>query len=262
MDTYVYFMPGATTLGDILEKEGYHNFYMLGSPAVFGGREEYFTQHGNYEIYDYNTAIEKGKISSDYRISWGYEDYKLYTYAREELLNLASQDEPFNFMMLTVDTHADSTFSCEVCPDIYDNQYYNIWACASKQVYDFVEWIKQQDFYENTTICITGDHCSMQTDFLGDYDENAGSTDRKVYNVFINSPIEPVQMKNRKFTTMDFFPTVLASIGAEIDGDRLGLGTNLFSDVPTLAEEYGYEEMFDELEKKSFFYEMNILYNK
>ena len=35
---------------------------------------------------------------------------------------------------------------------------------------------------------------------------------------------------------MDMFPTTLASLGAVIDGDRLGLGTNLFSDKPTLAE--------------------------
>ena len=66
--------------------------------------------------------------------------------------------------------------------------------------------------------------------------------------------------KNRKFTTMDIYPTVLAGIGAKIDGDRLGMGTNLFSDVPTIAEEYGYEEMFTELNKKSGFYDTNILY--
>ena len=75
-----------------------------------------------------------------------------------------------------------------------------------------------------------------------------------------NAAVQPVNMKNRKFTTMDIYPTVLASIGAKIDGERLGLGTNLFSDVPTLAEEYGYEQMFAELNKRSRFYDNTILY--
>ena len=64
----------------------------------------------------------------------------------------------------------------------------------------------------------------------------------------------------RLFTTMDFFPTTLASLGVTIEGERLGLGTNLFSDRETLAEEYGYETMFDEMSRKSVFYNREILY--
>jgi phosphoglycerol transferase len=42
---------------------------------------------------------------------------------------------------------------------------------------------------------------------------------------------------------MDNFPTALASLGVEIKGDRLGLGTNLYSDTQTLTEELGCEEL-------------------
>ena len=59
---------------------------------------------------------------------------------------------------------------------------------------------------------------------------------------------------------MDFFPTTLASLGVTIEGERLGLGTNLFSDQATLAEEYGYETMFSELSRTSVFYNNEILY--
>ncbi len=102
----------------------------------------------------------------------------------------------------------------------------------------------------------------MQTGFFEDYeyDKHEGDTVRKVYNVFINTKEEPVNMKNRKFTTLDIFPTVLAGMGAKIEGERLGIGTNLFSEAPTLAEKYGYEELFAELNKKSRFYDNNILY--
>lgn len=56
---------------------------------------------------------------------------------------------------------------------------------------------------------------------------------------------------NRNYTTFDMFPTALAAMGAEIEGDRLGLGTNLFSTVQTLTERVGIETEKKELEKKS-----------
>lgn len=262
MGKYEAFMPGATSLGDILEKEGYHNYFLAGSKFKFGGRTSYFTQHGNYEIWDYVRAKEEGAIPQDYRVWWGFEDIKLYDFAKEKLLSLASGDKPFNFSMLTVDTHHQDGYVCERCPDKYDVQYSNVWACASAQVNEFVEWIKQQDFYENTTVVIVGDHCSMDSDYYAElsYDKHNGETVRKVYNTFINSPIQPIREKGRSFTTMDIFPTTLASLGVEIEGDRLGLGTNLFSEEQTLSEKYGYEKMFEELNKKSVFYDNEILY--
>lgn len=263
MGKYASFMPGATTLGDILGREGYHNFFMAGSDFTFGGRRDYFTQHGNYEIWDYLTAKEERRIPADYKETWGFEDSKLYEYAKEKILELAESSQPFNFSMLTVDTHSGGTI-CKLCPQKFDTRYQDVWACASSQLDGFVEWLQQQDFYENTTICITGDHSSMQSGFLEeyDYDIHMGNIERKVYNVFINAACEPVNMKNRKFTTLDYFPTVLASLGAEIDGDRLGLGTNLYSGRETLAEEYGFEGIFAEMNRKSNFYDNNILYTK
>ncbi len=41
MDTQERFMPGLTTLGDILEENGYSQTLMIGSNARFGGRELY-----------------------------------------------------------------------------------------------------------------------------------------------------------------------------------------------------------------------------
>lgn len=262
MGKYEYFMPGVTSLGDILEEEGYKNVFMAGSDFSHGGKRSYFTQHGEYEIIDYLTAQKTKQIPEGYRVWWGMEDAKLYAYAKEELIKLSEGDKPFNFSMLTVDTHQEDGYVCAECPSIYDNQYANVWACASKQLNDFVNWIKGQDFYSNTTIVIVGDHCSMDADFYGDISNNIeyGESNRKVYNVIINSVIEPVQEKDRKFTTMDIFPTTLASIGVEIEGNRLGLGTNLFSNERTLSEIYGYNELFEELSKKSTFYNNTILY--
>jgi phosphoglycerol transferase len=51
-------------------------------------------------------------------------------------------------------------------------------------------------------------------------------------------------------------------MGVTIEGDRLGLGTNLFSERDTLSEEYGYDVLFEELHLKSQFYNKEIMYPK
>ena len=53
---------------------------------------------------------------------------------------------------------------------------------------------------------------------------------------------------------MDLFPTMLSAMGYTIEGDRLGLGTDLFSGRPTLAEEMGYEELNEEVQKYSQYF--------
>ena len=71
-------------------------------------------------------------------------------------MSLASQDQPFNLSLLTADTHFEDGYVCELCGTEYgDNQYANVLACSSNQVSEFVSWIQQQDFYDNTTIVIS-----------------------------------------------------------------------------------------------------------
>ena len=245
-----HFFPEVTALGDLLETEGYKQIYMLGSKAVFGGREMYFKDHGNYEIKDYDYFVENGDIPEDYYVWWGFEDEYLFKFAKEELTRLAGEEEPFNLTLLTVDTHFEDGYVCGLCDDKYgQNQYANVMSCSSRQVAEFVEWIQQQDFYENTTIIISGDHTTMDSDFCDNVSE---SYVRKTYTAYINAAAEPADPNlRREFTTLDNFPTTLAAMGVEIEGDRLGLGTNLFSETKTLLEEYGYDYMSQEISKES-----------
>ncbi len=245
------FMPAVTSIGDILKEQGYRQELLLGSDAVFGGRKNYFEQHGDYEMLDYYWASENGKIPPDYRVWWGYEDQKLFSIAKERLTEISAIGEPFNFTMLTVDTHFEDGYYCEQCQPITGNQYADVYLCSSHQLQEFITWIQQQSFYPNTTIVLSGDHLTMDSDFCAEIDP---SYDRTVYNAFINSAVTPAQMKNRQFTTMDMFPTTLASMGVIIEGDQLGLGTNLFSEKQTLAEKYGMDTVNEELVKDSKFF--------
>ncbi|WP_302234836.1 sulfatase-like hydrolase/transferase [[Ruminococcus] lactaris] len=254
MDTQDSFFPGVTTLGDILSDAGYTQTLLIGSEAQFGGRKLYFQEHGNYEMEDYSYAIENGLIPSDYKVWWGYEDQKLFEFAKEKLLQLSQGDEPFNLTMLTVDTHFEDGYVCEQCPTEYDTQYSNVMACSSRQVGEFLKWIQQQDFYENTTIVISGDHPTMDSDYCAEIDQE-GNYDRRVFTAYINAAAYAQDQQERTYSTFDNFPTTLAALGVQIDGDRLGLGTNLFSGTKTLLEEFGNSKENDELKKKSEFIE-------
>ena len=164
---------------------------------------------------------------------------------------MSQEDKPFNFTMLTADTHFPDGYVCRLCRHEYTEQYGNVIRCSDTQLKEFVEWIQAQPFYENTTIILSGDHLTMDPEFLDTIDE---SYVRTSYNCIINAPIDPVNTKNRQFGTIDMFPTTLAAMGVEIEGDRLGLGTNLFSDKQTLSEEYGHAYLDEELQKHSNFY--------
>jgi phosphoglycerol transferase len=81
-----------------------------------------------------------------------------------------------------------------------------------------------------------------------------------VYNAFINSSADGKNYYNREFSVIDMFPTTLASIGVKIQGNRLGLGTNLFSDDPTLIEKLGKEYFEREIQKRSKYYQNELFY--
>ena len=256
MNTFKNFAPGITALGDILEEQGYNQVFLCGSDGNFGGRRNYFEQHGNYDVFDYYDMIDSGYIDENYYVWWGVEDYKLYDIAKTELLKLAKTNAPFNFTMLTVDTHHVDGYVCDNCSNTYDSQLPNVLECADNQIYNFINWCKQQDFYDDTVIVITGDHFRMDSTLV---DKASAESGRRVYNCYINSSKEPVgSTKNRIFTSLDFFPTTLSAMGFEISGNRLGLGTDLFSGEKTLAEELGFDAFNAELGKYSKYYEVNF----
>lgn len=258
---YNDFLPGVVNLTDVLKANGYYQALILGSDASFGGRDSYYLQHGIDDIFDYLSAPSDDIIDDDYcNYWWGMEDKYVYEYAKQCLNKVSRENKPFALTLLTSDTHFTEGYVCDLCPGGYTDQYKTVYSCASRQLNDFIEWLKQQDFYENTTVIIVGDHCTMDNDYmtntLGFYEN------RYIYNCFLNSAVEPVNSKNRVFTQLDMFPSTLAAMGVQIEGNRLGMGVNLFSDEQTLAEKYGFDAFNSMINTKSTMYEYEFLYNK
>ena len=262
------FLPGIHNLGDILNENGYNQTVIFGSDAEFGKRAPYFRQHGDYTVLDIFTAQNDGIVPPDYFRWWGFEDAYLYEYAKVELERLNSLEQPFNLTMLTVDTHAPDGLICDLCGHgplenrefDFGIQYENVVACASRQLNNFMEWLKEQPFYENTTIVVSGDHNSMEANYFKNIDERGYH--RTTYNLFVNPAVEARNTTNRQFLITDMFPSVLAAMGVEIEGDRLAVGTNLFSSKPTLSEELGGAYWYLELNKRSHFYTNKFMFKR
>lgn len=255
----INYLPGAYGIGQVLAKEGYNQEFLIGSDKTFASRNLWFEQHGNYKIYDYNDAVADDRIPADYDENWGYEDSKLFEYAKEDLKELAAQGKPFNLTLLTTNTHHPIGYLEDSCVIKYDDHFKAAVNCSSIMIQEFLRWLAQQDFYDNTTVVVTGDHLSMNKTLFENIDPGY---ERTVLEMFLNCPVSTDYEKNRQFSAFDMYPTTLASLGAVIEGDRLGLGTNLFSGKKTLLEQYGLDTVDDELSIHSDYYDQKIVYGK
>lgn len=246
------------TLGNALEDNGYHNEIISTAQLSFGALEDFFIKHGNYKIYDPDTLNENRiKLTKDQKGKWGFNDKYMFELAKERITELSKQDEPFNITMIGIDTHPMDGYKGDYTIKEFKSQYENVYATESKLIKEFVDWFKTQPSYNDTVIVIIGDHLCMQTNFTkGHKLENRGR-----YNVILNSSVKSKNKINRSFTAVDTTPTILASLGATIKGNKIGLGTNLYSEEKTITEKYGLNYVNKELQNASDLY-INLITQK
>ncbi|MBO4324730.1 MAG: sulfatase-like hydrolase/transferase [Lachnospiraceae bacterium] len=260
---YKEFLPGAVTIGEVLDHFGYQQVYLQGSKIEFAGTDLYLKSHGNYEIRDYNYYNRNHKLpTEDYFVWWGFEDFRLYEFAKEEITRLSMNDAPFAVTMMTIDTHFTGGYTCPLCEKKFNNSYDNAIYCADCQLRDFFAWIASQDFYDNTTVVVVGDHPTMDSMYYRELSKGKDDYQRKAYAVVLNSAIPYTLGKTRDYSAFDMFPTTLAAMGFEIKGNRLGLGVNLYSEEQTLVEKYGLKKLNKELLKHSKYYDKHIIGGK
>lgn len=251
-------MPGLTTLNDLLKSQGYQEHFIIGTGASNYNIGPFFQEHGDAKIEDYYSKVEDGHIPSDYKVWWGFEDKKLFDFAKETLTEISAKEEPFLYTLTTNDTHPVNGYTDKSCPTEYDIPLKNAIVCEDQMLGEFLTWVKEQSFYDDTTIVIVGDHRSHDDVYFSQFDRDAN---RKSFNLILNSKVSTSDNRyyNRNFWAADMFPTVLASLGVEIPGDRLGLGVNLFSNTPTLLEDKGELALSSALSRKSEFYDKEFL---
>ena len=235
-----------TSIGDILHDNGYYNEFIMGSDASFGYRDLLLEGEAYDKILDYNEMIDMKYIPADYKEWWGVEDRKVFEIAKSELEKLSEKDN-FNLQILTSNTHVQDGYLDKSCSTKFEDKYSNSIYCTATEINEFIEWLKTTDYYDDTVIVITGDHITMQNNYFEENDS------RTIYNLFINTK-STFYNTNRDFSTMDMFPTTLSAMNVKIEGDRLGLGTDLFSGRETLIEKDGYDKFNVSMSNYSKFY--------
>ncbi len=263
-------------LGNILGKEGYNQLFLLSTSINFENRNILVENHGNFKILDYDKAIEQNLVKKQFNKWHELDNNQLFKIARGEFINLSKQNKPFNLLILTSNSNFSNKIKevsknkenknlknkknkkkikiknknqkikkTKIKNKKIKNKNEKIEYCVlntSNEINGFVEWIKKQNCYKNTTIVI----------YRNFIDENKN----KISLVeFINSR---VKTKNNKkiFSNLDIFPSIISSLGAKIENNRLGLGSNLFSNKQTLLEKYNKEFIENEFKKKNYFYDI------
>ena len=252
------YLPHAKCLMNVLADKGYNQVYMQGSSGDFTQKRAFWTTHGNVVVHDIEYYKKVGKIPQDYHVFWGFEDRKLYSFAKEELDSLAGLGKPFALYMLTVDTHQPEGYLDDSCivefPDD-GKKYPRALRCASRQLDSFISWAKTQSWYNNTTIAVMGDHT---LDMLTEKAEVPVSDTLYWVSFLLNSSIGQT-VANRRYSSLDMFPTLLEAMGFNLEGRAVGLGRSLFANQPTALEHYGIRVLDSLLRERSFQYDCFFL---
>lgn len=228
------FLFGAVCYPEILQANGYKTYFMQGSDLEFARTGLFFSNHGFDDVKG-RDEIEndfKLNLSENQGTSWGFNDRALYELAKQRLQKIAAMKEPFVFTMITLDTHRPDVYLDKNCKKEFDD-IRDVILCADTMINDFINWLKQQDFYENTTLVVISDHPVTGNNPLYPKLKN-----RQIVNLFFNADATAPSQK-RKWTTLDLAPTILEAIGIHSEKHAFGLGRSLFSDVQTLYEKMG-----------------------
>lgn len=264
LPTYV---PYAKCLMNVLADKGYNQLSVQGSNGYFTQIDRFFEAHGNVPIHDYQYYKKMKKIPEDYLVFWGFEDRRLYRFAKEELDSLANLSSPFALYLSTIDTHQPRGYlddSCRIAlknigiTDIKLNHFPEALRCASMQLESFIGWIREQSWFEKTTIFVMGDHTSP---FLSIKAGLPLSENLHWINFAINVASDSVKnyRQGRAYSSLDMFPTILESMGFEIENHSIALGMSLYADSPTLLEKYGKKTLDSLLRERSFQYDYFLM---
>lgn len=237
------------SLYKILNENGYRQIFFQGNPGCFKEFRNLVTDHKMDEIYGPDDLIERMNLGiEDYMVKQGgknVQDKESFKFAKQILDTLS---EPFSLTFFTIDTHSPHGLYDPDCIKAKDenNKDELLKAsarCVSRELNKFLDSLKSKPFYKNTSIVIFGDHLFMGTRLV------KGFPNRKWIDIFINPSKKPISEENRAFSDIDMFPTILSSMNFDIERNRLGFGTDLFSDKKTLVESIGLNNLNAELGK-------------
>lgn len=220
MDRY---LPGAVSLSDLLNRQGYHLIYMGGAPLWFAGKGTFHRTHGFHEVLG---REELTPLLQDpgYLNNWGLYDDSLFDLAFARFEELSTSGRPFGLFMLTLDTHHPEGHRSRRFADVTygdgSNPMLNSIRASDELIHHFVSRLRESPHGANTVIVIASDHLALPntaTSLL------AKGNRRNLFLVLEPGRKEAVQV-DRRGSTLDIGPTLLPFLGFR---GAIGLGRDL-----------------------------------
>lgn len=244
-----YFLPKAVCFPEILKENGYQTAIIKAADITFTNAHIFAKSHGYDEASGVDEILSKYPKEEHKLLKGafgGVNDKTLFSYAKERLKEF-SPDKPFMLTLFSLDTHTPSAYRDLTCQNTFGD-IRDVFMCTDKTVYDFVEWLKQSPYWENTTVVILGDH------LLPVKIKTKGLPKRGIFNVFLNLPPHLKINPKKTFSTFDMAPSILESLGITISPRAFGLGRSLFSHQQTLLEKIGFQKFKVNLLQNSLIY--------
>ena len=250
------FLPNAVCLPDILAANGYSLFFIKGSSVKFAGLDIFLRNHKFASADIVGCETLSSDILKDNTNAWGLPDVQVYSLFKQKILSFAQQKKPFFAAMETIDTHSPYAKLAPQCSGSSQN-IADVFSCADKQAAEFVDWFKRQSFAANTVLIVLGDHQKWELKFNDEDDKFwANNHGAAIYNLFVNSRVQPQGSTNRMITTLDLYPSILESLGMVLPHHRAGLGVSAFApaEQQTLIEQIGVKELNKNLYGRGKYY--------
>lgn len=158
------FLPGATCLGELLNRAGYQLTYRGGADLNFAGKGKFYKTHGFTDVKGFH-ELKNELQDQSYRTGWGLYDDTTFDIAYKDFLSLSEKKKPFGLFMLTLDTHHPEGHMPKRCENVrYEdgsNPILNAVSCSDKLIGEFLDKIASSPYADDTLVVVASDHFAM-----------------------------------------------------------------------------------------------------
>lgn len=233
-DENAAYLGGLTCMGDVLKEHGYRNVFLGGANGDFAAKSKFLGGHGYDEQKDLHDWRAAGEPEENFRSDWGLSDQRLMAHAKDEIDQLHAEaqrtGQPFNLSMLTLDTH-EPVHVFDYCNVDTQSEVTSVYACSMNQVADYVQYMKQKGYLEDTAVVIMGDHLkhmSAGDAFHAELDDNPNRT---IFNrIWVPEADRKKGALRSGADQLNMYPTMLEAAGLELKDHEAGLGVSAFTE--------------------------------
>jgi phosphoglycerol transferase len=240
------YFPNLVSLGDILSRNGYVQYFLTGPDINFSGMNKFFNSHGSNYVIGRDEWRARGVDESLFD-GWGsgLHDDTLLDEAYKVIRSCREGGKPFAITIMTIDSHFPDGFpSPRSAPEERAGGFIGAFKYTSGYLSRFINRLIAEGILDTTDIVIMGDHLFMssseQEGSYFNYSEN-----RRVFFKVISS--DPRLPKRTTMTHYDVAPTILDLLGMlRKHNTWYGLGISLFATIPDQVYKKHLEQVMDD----------------